>query len=131
MQRVKEELQCCQPLLPVDYGPFLHRPSRVLHLLEHDCAKEMRVLPSGRVLKQALRHTDDVTPQRLPLVVLVPHIWPLEQRHDEPLRLHEHHLRCANLSLHPTVAPHQPIVRMGIDVPTFDHARYVTNPGWF
>ena len=100
MQRVEEELQRRQPLLPVDDRPFLHRPSRILHLLEHDCAKEMRVMPAAGVLKQPLRDAHDVTPQRLPLVVLIPHIWPLKQRHDKPLRLHEHHLRCADLSLH-------------------------------
>lgn len=68
--------------------------------LEYDCANEMRIRPAHRVLKEPPRYARDVTPQRLPLVVLVPHIRPLEQRHDKPLRLRGQHLRRADLPLH-------------------------------
>ncbi len=40
---------------------------------------------------------DDVVPERLPLVLLVPGVGALEERDDQPLRLHEDHLRGANL----------------------------------
>jgi hypothetical protein len=58
------------------------------------------VLSAAGIIKQPLRDAHDVTPQRLPLVILIPHIWPLKQRHDKPLGLHENHLWCTDLSLH-------------------------------
>ena len=57
-------------------------------------------MPGVRIGEQPLRDAYDVAPQRFPLVVLTPDIRPLEQRNDQPLRLHEHHLWRTDLSLH-------------------------------
>jgi len=47
----------------------------------------------------ALGHSLDVIPQRLPLVVLVPNVRPLEQGDDQSLGHHEDSLRRADLCL--------------------------------
>src|SRR5439155_26107022 len=68
----------------------------------------MRVMLIVRSLQDPLGHTHDVIPKRLPLVLLVPDIRPLEQRDNEPLWLHEDHLRRPDLSLQwlpPSSAP--------------------------
>ena len=49
-------------------------------------------------------NANHVVPQRLPLVLFVPHVRSLEQRHDQPLRLHEDHLRCSTLGFHSSTA---------------------------
>lgn len=53
-----------------------------------------------RSIQDALGDAGDVIPQWLPLILLVPDIGALEQRHHQALRLHEYHLRRTNLSLH-------------------------------
>ena len=102
VQRIQEQLQGRQPLLPVDDRSFLHRSRWILQLLEDDRAQEVRLMPGASIGEQPLRDAHDVAPQRLPLVVLVPDIRPLKQRNDQPLGLHEHHLRRADLGLHAT-----------------------------
>ena len=100
VQGVQQQLQRRQPLLAVDDRSLLHQPGRVLDLLQDDGAEKVRmVLPSG-LRQEPIGHPNDVVPQRLPLVLLVPDVRSLEQRHDKPLRLHEHHLRCPDLRLH-------------------------------
>jgi len=51
-----------------------------------------------------LADPDNVGPQRLPLALLSPDVGPLGQRHNKPLRLHEHHLWRADLSFHRVVS---------------------------
>ena len=63
-----------------------------------------------RPAEDPLRDAHDVIPERLPLVLLVPDVRALEQRDDKPLRLHEHHLGRADLSLHGNRLPCAPQV---------------------
>ena len=117
VQRVDQQLQGRQPLLPVDDRPRLQRAHRVLQLLQHDGAKEVRLVLAARVCEETLRHAHDVLPQRLPLVLLVPDVGPLEQRDDQPLRLHEDQLRSSNLGIHQrssdAQSPFRPLRRGG------------------
>lgn len=99
-QRIEKQLQGRQTLLSVDDRPFLHGARRILALLKDHGAEEMRLMRCVRLPQQALRHPCDVAPQGLPLIILVPDVWTLEQRDLEPLWLHEHSLRGADLSLH-------------------------------
>ena len=69
----------------------------VTALLKDDRAEEMRVLRRERFTKQSVGNSNDVVPQRLPLVLLVPDVRPLEEWNNELLRLHEDHLRSADL----------------------------------
>ena len=98
MERIKEELQCCESLLPINDRAFLHCPHRVLHLLEHDCAKKV-----GRVIGMGLEQKPvgdayNIAPEGLPLILFVPDVGALEQGNHKPLRMHEDGLRCADLS---------------------------------
>ena len=99
MERVKKQLKRRQPLLPIDNRPLLHQPRWSLNLLQYNGAEEMRVMLIVRLLQEPLGHTDDVIPDRLPLVLFIPDVGSLEQRDNKPLRLHEHHLRRSDLSL--------------------------------
>jgi hypothetical protein len=45
LEALRAALPARQPLLTVDDRPFLHRPNRVLQLLDHDRAKKVRVMP--------------------------------------------------------------------------------------
>jgi hypothetical protein len=100
VQCVQEQLQCGESLLTVDDGPHLQQPYRVLDLLQYHRSEEVRLVLVLRPLQLPVCHPDDVIPQRLPLVFLVPDIGALEQRDDQPLRLHEHKLRGADLRFH-------------------------------
>lgn len=88
-QRIKQELQGRQPLLTVDDGPLLHVPGRARHLLQNNGAEEVGLVPISWSLEHPTRDAGEVLPQRLPLALLVPDIRPLEQRDDQPLRLHD------------------------------------------
>jgi len=87
-------------LLTVDDRPSLHEPDRILNLLQDHGPEKMWLVFVFRPLQEAISHPHDVIPERFPLTLLVPDVWALEQWDDQPLRLHEHHLRCANLSFH-------------------------------
>ena len=70
---------------------------------------------SRRSGEDSFGHANHVVPEWLPLVFLVPDVGTLEQRHHQPLRLHEHRLRRTNLSLHesvPSADRHEIIRRM-------------------
>lgn len=60
----------------------------------------MGVMLSNRVLENPLRNTHNIVPQRLPLVLLVPHVRTLEQRDHQTLGLHKNHLGRTDLSFH-------------------------------
>jgi hypothetical protein len=87
-------------LLAIDDSPRLHESDRVLRLLQDDSAEEVRLLLVLRSSQQPIRDAHDVIPERFPLALLVPNVPTLEQGDDEPLWLHEHHLRSADLGLH-------------------------------
>ena len=48
-QRVEQQLQCREPLLTINDGSLLHQARLVRHLLQHDCAKKVRLVLIGRV----------------------------------------------------------------------------------
>ena len=50
-------------------------------------------------------------PTKLPLVLLVPDIRTLKQRHDQPLGLHEYHLGRSDLCLHECAALRRQSIR--------------------
>ena len=58
------------------------------------------MVPVMRPPEDSVRHAHDIIPERLPLVLLVPNVRTLEERNDQPLGLHEHRLRRADLGLH-------------------------------
>src|SRR5688572_21127734 len=43
---------------------------------------------------------NDIIPERLPIILLCPHVRPLKERHRKPLRLHEDPLRRSYFSFH-------------------------------
>lgn len=100
MQCVEQELESGKPLLTVDDGSLLHLARLLLNLLQHHRAEKMRLVSLGRTIQHSVRHPNDVIPEWLSLILLVPDVRSLKQRDDQPLRLHEDHLRSANLSLH-------------------------------
>jgi hypothetical protein len=100
MQRVEQQLERGQALLPIDDGSLLHQPGGVLNLLQNDRSKEMWIVPIVRAPEQPFSDSHDIIPERLPLVFLVPDVRSLEQRNRQPLRLHEHELRIPDLCLH-------------------------------
>lgn len=51
-------------------------------------------------LQNSLRHAGQIGPQWLSLGFFRPRAGSLKERNDEPLRLHEDHLRRTNLSFH-------------------------------
>jgi hypothetical protein len=105
VKRVQQQLQRREALLPVDDRPHLHPAGRLLDLLKDDCAEEVRVVPVERPVQEPLGYEDDVVPERLPLVLQVPDVGALEQRNDQPLGLHEDHLRRADLGFHGCLSP--------------------------
>jgi hypothetical protein len=53
-----------------------------LNLLEHDRAQEVRVVLGLGRSKKALCHPDNVVPEGFPLVLFVPNVRPLKERHN-------------------------------------------------
>jgi hypothetical protein len=77
-------------------------PDRILYLLQYDGAEEVRLMLVMRLLQDALRDTHQVIPKWFPLVLFIPHVWPLKERNDESLGLHEDKLRRADLCFQAT-----------------------------
>jgi hypothetical protein len=100
VERVKEQLKGCQPLLAIDDCALLHKARWTLELLQNHGPEEVRELLWSRFGQVTLCYTDNVVPERFPLVLFVPDVRPLEEGHDEALRLGEHRLRCADLGFH-------------------------------
>src|SRR5205807_613304 len=100
VQGIEEELNGREPLLAIDNRSLLHQPDRLLHLLHDYCSQEMWLVLIVRPLEQPVRHANDIFPEGLPLVLLVPDVRSLEKGDNQPLRLHEHHLWRADLGLH-------------------------------
>jgi hypothetical protein len=100
VESVEEELQRSQALLPIDDRAFLHQPGLIGELLQHDRPQEVRIVRSLAPSQMAVGDSYDVVPERLPLVLLIPDVRPVEKRNDEPLGKHEDHLRRPDLRLH-------------------------------
>src|SRR5262249_46138578 len=79
--------------------PLLHLTGLLLDLLQDHRAEKMRAVLVRWPRQDAFGDANHVIPERLPLALLVPHIGTLEQRHHQPLRLHEHHLERTDLCL--------------------------------
>ena len=90
--------------VPSDDGALLELPGLALNLLEHYRAEEVGMVLLGWFREHPLGDAYDIVPERLPLVLFVPDIRPLEEWDDEALRLHEHDLRSADLSSHGVLA---------------------------
>jgi hypothetical protein len=69
-QCIEEKLQGRQALLAVDDSPLLHQARLVGHLLEHNGAKKVRLVPVLRLGKYTFGDATDVFPKRLPLGLL-------------------------------------------------------------
>jgi hypothetical protein len=83
--RVEEDLEGGQALLPIDDRPILEGTVGRFHGLNDDGAEEVGRWGS-RVVELVFRKPPNVLPQRRPLPLFVPNIWTLKQRNDEPLR---------------------------------------------
>lgn len=83
---VQHQLQRGDPLLPVDNVADSDEPGRDLLLFQHYRAEEVGHAEcaerSWGCIQDLLGDRTDVLPQRLPLVFLGPHVWPLKQRDD-------------------------------------------------
>ena len=101
---VHEQLQGRQALLAIDDAARLQIPKDRLLCLNHDRTEEVPGI-AGRLREPELRQPPDVLPQRRPLLVLLPDVRPLEQRHHQVLRLHEDILRSADVRFHQTAPP--------------------------
>lgn len=77
---VQHHLQRGESLLTVDDGPCLHRTVRAFCRLDHDGPEEVG---SGctRLGALVLGQAPNFLPERIPLVLLVQHVWALEQGH--------------------------------------------------
>src|SRR6516162_2266032 len=60
----------------------------------------MWLLFTVRICKEPVGHPFQVPPQRFPLLLFVPYVRPLKQRHQKTLRLTENRIRGSNLSFH-------------------------------
>ena len=62
----------------IDDGSFLHLAGLLLNLLQDNCAEEMRMVLLKWSIEHPVRNAHDVIPERLSLVLFVPHIRALE-----------------------------------------------------
>ena len=76
LDRIDEQLQSGEPLLSIDNDAGFDPLYWVQSLLQNNCAHEVATSPA--VLDDGLGHIANVFPQRLPLVILGPNIWALE-----------------------------------------------------
>ena len=83
---VQQQLERGEPLLPVDNVAHVDEPDWHRSLLDDDRAEEVRRdvrqvewAQVGR-LDQPLGDGPDVVPERLPLILLIPDVWSLEER---------------------------------------------------
>ena len=76
LDRIDEQLQSGEPLLSIDNDARFDPLYWVQSLLQNNCAHEVATSPA--VLDDGLGHIANVFPQRLPLVILGPNVWALE-----------------------------------------------------
>ena len=100
MERIEKDLQRGQPLLSVNDHPLREFPDGILHMLQDNSPKKMRLMLRVRVPEQPRGNPLQVLPKRIPLLLFVPDIGPLKQRNQEPLRLAEYSVGGSNLSFH-------------------------------
>ena len=81
VKRFQHDLAGGKTLLAVDHQAFLDFTGARWHLFKHNRAQEMR--SSQALVKQILGDHPKVFPQWLPLVLLVPYVGSLEQRHEQ------------------------------------------------
>lgn len=96
----EQKLQRREPLLPIDHDELRDLTRDHRHAVEHDRAEEMRPHLRGAHLLVA-EHRADVIPQQLPLMLAVPDIRPLIQRHDVADVALEQLLDGVRIRLHP------------------------------
>lgn len=101
---VHQQLQGGESLLPVDDVAGREMPRLQLVRLHHDRAEEVGRLAEGIPLSR-LDQPADVLPERRLLVLLVPHIRPLEQRHHQLLRQIEDLYGSAHGCFHGDILP--------------------------
>ena len=83
--RVQQDLQRRKPLLTVDDLLLGRFGAPALELSNHDRAEKVGVVATGvRCALNLLGQRNDVLPERLPLIRLVPDVAPLVRRHDVP-----------------------------------------------
>jgi len=95
---LEEELQRGEPLLTVDDKPGFEAAGLLGLLFEDDCTE--KVGPRRLVGKKPAGDGFDVVPQRLPLLLFLPHAGPLVKRHDMPAVLAEDRLEVERASVH-------------------------------
>ena len=82
---VQKQLESSKSLLAIDHVADGDEARGDELLVKHDRPEKMwrwcRAV-AGRRVKEAFSDCAHVFPERLPLLVKVPHVWPLEQRHD-------------------------------------------------
>ena len=104
LRGIEQQLQCRQALLAVDDMPRGDVADLTLGLIDDDRSEEVRrrllCSEARRDLQQLLGDPANVLPQRVPLVLLVPHIRTLEQRDHVPDVVPEDVRRCERLCLH-------------------------------
>src|SRR5436309_14322218 len=89
---LEEELKGGQALLSINYRSRLNVTGWLAHVVQYDGAHE--VGPHLSSFKQPLSQGSYVEPERLPLLVLSPHIGPLKEGYYQPAILFEDDL-CA------------------------------------
>ena len=87
-------------MLSVDNHPLLKLASTTLYLLQNDRTEKVWLVFGLRVFQQPKSHALDVSPKRLPLLLLVPDIWPLKQWNQKSLWLTEYRVGGSDLSFH-------------------------------
>ena len=76
LDRIDEKLKSGQPLLAINDNTALNRACGILHLLKNHSAHEVGFCLA--VFQNRLCKLFDVVPQRLPLLLLLPHITALK-----------------------------------------------------
>jgi len=111
MESVEHELERRKSLLTIDDGADLEISCGGKDLLKDYCPKEVGRVHLIRVRKYSVGSLFDVSPERFPLVLLVPDVWALEKRNQQPLGHIEDRLRRLDRGLHRVLFRYESAVR--------------------